>query len=296
MKEEIVYRKITEIHPYRNNPRKNREAVEPVAASIKEYGFRSPIQITETGEIINGHTRWRAAKKLGLQEVPCVVVKGLTPEQIKEYRLIDNKTSEYAAWDKDLLAGELIGMDLSALDFAFDFSGDVKKESHWTERKRLCDLKDHVQIRRANEAYYQSLMKTGKKGIPLTEIKVPENVQMFAETALAFIEGALGGSLRDGDWCIMTTPRRRHLEGFHFATAVCEYMAGELGIPFYRDAVTCKNRDRMNPEFTLQVEPEESNVLLYDDIITTGLTIKAERDLLQNLGHTVFTVISIDNH
>ena len=296
MQEKIVYKKIGEIHPYKKNPRVNRDAVDPVAASIKEYGFRSPIQITETGEIINGHTRYRAAKKLGLTEVPCVVVTGLTEEQIRQYRLVDNKTSEYASWDKDLLAGELVDMDFGELDFSFDFSGDLKKAKVWEERKRRCDLKDRVSVRRANGAWFHSLMKAGDKGIPLDQLKTPDNVKFFAATALDFIREMVGWNLSGGGWCLMTTPRRRHAEGFHFATSVCVSLAEELSIPFYPDAASCKNRGRVDPEFVLNVEPEEKNVLLYDDIITTGRTVEAMRNLLVYLGYTVLTVISVDNH
>ena len=296
MQEEIVYKAISELHPYKRNPRKNKQAIDPVAASIKEYGFRSPIQITENGEIINGHTRFQAAKQLGLKEVPCVVVKGLTEEQIREYRLIDNKTSEYASWDKDLLAGELTGLGFEDLDFDFDFSGDVKKEKRWTERKKLCDLKDRVALRKANGSWYNGLMKAGDKGYPLADLKTPENVQMFADGAVEFIRSSLGGEISENGWCLLTTPRRRHADGFHFATAVCERIAADLRIPFYKDAVSCKNRGRLEPEFTLETEPEWANVILYDDIITTGITLETTRKLLQDRGYSVLAVISIDNH
>jgi len=98
---EIIYKKITEIQPYGNNPRDNRKAVEPVAESIREFGFRVPIIIDGDGTIVAGHTRYEAAKLLGLEQVPCVTTQDLTPEKIKAFRIIDNKTSEFAKWDKD---------------------------------------------------------------------------------------------------------------------------------------------------------------------------------------------------
>ncbi|MBQ9251579.1 MAG: ParB N-terminal domain-containing protein [Clostridia bacterium] len=296
MQEKIVYKSMSELHPYKKNPRRNKDAIDPVAASIKEFGFRSPLQVTADGTIINGHTRFQAAKKLGLKEVPCVVIDNLSEEQIQEYRLIDNKTSEYAAWDKDLLAGELMGLDFGNLDFGFDFADDVKKEKRWAESKKKCDLTDKVTVRKANGEYYQCLMKTGNKGIPLESIKTEKHVPFIAENAIEFIREMSGGNLSECGWCLLTTPRRRHAEGFHFATAVCEYIAGELLIPFYPDVATCKNRDRINPEFTMHVWPEEKNVILYDDILTTGRTVKAMRELLVEAGYTVLTVISIDNH
>ncbi len=295
-RDQITYLPTKSLKPYKNNPRNNADAVDAVAASIKEYGFRSPIIITEDNTVINGHTRLKAAKKLGLSEVPCVRVTDLTEDQIKEYRLIDNKTSEYASWDKDLLAGELTGLDFGDLEFDFDFTGDLKKNKRWEESKKRCDLKDHIATHRANGTYYQALFKAGKEGRPLKELKVEANVWLFSQTALEYIRGSLGGNLCEGGWCILTTPRRRHGAGFHFATAVCEQIAMELRVPFYPDVVTCLNHDRLHPHFILESYPKERNVLLYDDILTTGCTLKATKDLLVEAGYTVSVLISIDNH
>ncbi|MBR6268919.1 MAG: ParB N-terminal domain-containing protein [Selenomonadaceae bacterium] len=295
-KEQIVYIPVKRLNPYKHNPRKNKEAIDAVAASIKEYGFRSPLQVTPDGTIINGHTRFAAAKKLGIDEVPCVIVNDLSEEQVKGYRLIDNKSSEYATWDKDLLAEELTGLDLGTLDFGFDFTKDVQKQKKWEESKKRCDLKDRIAVRKANDAYYESIFRAGTQGKPLRELKTEENVKFFGETALEFIRGVLGGNLSEADWCLVTTPRRRHGEGFHFATAVCEYVALELRIPFYPDFAVCLNKDRTHPHFRFDQWPKERNVLLYDDILTTGCTVKATRDPLVVAGYNVFTVISIDNH
>lgn len=120
---EIIYKKLDEIRPYANNPRNNDNAVDAVAASIREYGFKQPIVIDVNGEIVAGHTRLKAAKKLGLKEVPCILADDLTPEQVKAYRLADNKVGEIAEWDFKLLDMELIDIDLDMSDFGFiDFS------------------------------------------------------------------------------------------------------------------------------------------------------------------------------
>ena len=111
----VEQRKTTEIKPYDKNPRDNDGAVEAVARSIREYGFRQPIVVDADGVIIVGHTRWKAAQKLGLEEVPVHVATDLTPTQIKAYRIADNKVAELAAWDMDLLPielSELRGMDV----------------------------------------------------------------------------------------------------------------------------------------------------------------------------------------
>lgn len=112
---------IGELIPYINNPRQNDDAVDAVASSIKNFGFKVPIVIDGKNEIINGHTRLKAAKKLGLDEVPVIVADDLTPEQIKAFRLADNKVGELAEWDEDLLAIEL--EELENLDFDMEQFG-----------------------------------------------------------------------------------------------------------------------------------------------------------------------------
>lgn len=117
---EFVDKKLSEITPYKNNPRNNDEAVGPVAESIKEFGFKVPIVIDKNGEIVNGHTRYKAAKKLGLETVPVIVADDLSEEQIKAFRLADNKVGEIAVWDLDLLNEELndiLDLDMSAFGF-----------------------------------------------------------------------------------------------------------------------------------------------------------------------------------
>lgn len=104
---DIVNRRLAEIHPYENNPRFNDEAVDAVAASIQEFGFKVPIVLDSEGVIVAGHTRWKAALKLQLETVPCVVADDLTPEQIKAFRLADNKVAEIAYWNEEAMAKEL---------------------------------------------------------------------------------------------------------------------------------------------------------------------------------------------
>ena len=117
---EIVYKRLEELKPYENNPRFNDEAVEYVANSIKEFGFKVPIVVDKNGIIVAGHTRYKASMELGLKEVPCIVADDLTDEQVKAFRLADNKVSEKAEWDIDLLVEELSDISISMEDFGFD--------------------------------------------------------------------------------------------------------------------------------------------------------------------------------
>jgi site-specific DNA-methyltransferase (adenine-specific) len=113
--------KIGEITPYENNPRVNINAVEPVAQSIKQFGFQQPIIVDKNNIIIVGHTRYKAAQLLELDEIPIVVADNLTDEQAKAYRLADNKTHELSTWDIDKLRNEVNTILETNLDvFGFD--------------------------------------------------------------------------------------------------------------------------------------------------------------------------------
>ena len=121
----IVKMKVEELIPYINNPRNNENAVDKVASSITEFGFKNPIFIDKNNVVVNGHTRLLASKKLGLKEVPCIVIDDLTDTQIKAFRIADNKTSEYAEWDEELLKLELeqledMNFDLECTGFDMD--------------------------------------------------------------------------------------------------------------------------------------------------------------------------------
>lgn len=104
---EIIYENTESLVPYINNPRINDGAVDAVAKSIKQFGFKIPIIISTSKEIIAGHTRLKAAKKLGLKEVPCIIADNLTDEQIRAFRLVDNRAGEFAEWDYSALQEEL---------------------------------------------------------------------------------------------------------------------------------------------------------------------------------------------
>lgn len=126
---EVKNFKIDEIHPYENNPRFNKDAVSKVAASIKKFGFKNPILVDKNMVIIAGHTRLEAAKKLKLEEVPCIVAADLNEKQAKALRLADNKVAEFSTWDYLKLDEELKGLG-DAFDFAdFGFGGALADDS-----------------------------------------------------------------------------------------------------------------------------------------------------------------------
>ena len=112
--------KLKDIHPYENNPRKNDDAVESVANSIRDFGMNQPIVVDKDNVIIVGHTRYKALQKLGYKETEVIVADHLTEEQVRAYRIADNSTNELSTWDLDLLIPELEGIDLDMSDYGLD--------------------------------------------------------------------------------------------------------------------------------------------------------------------------------
>ena len=134
---ELKKLKLTEIKPYGKNPRKNDGAVDAVAESIKQCGYCSPIVVDENYEVLAGHTRLKALKKLGRKECEVVVKEGLTEEQKQKYRILDNKTGEFAEWDLDVLQEQLKDLDFKGFDFGFAQYND--SDINIVERKDLSD-------------------------------------------------------------------------------------------------------------------------------------------------------------
>ena len=287
------------IQPYEKNPRDNSESIPKVAESIKEFGFLSPIVCDGDGVILAGHTRYAASKKLGLTEVPVLYAKNLSPEKARAYRLADNKVSELSKWDDGFLMEELNALeafDFDMADFGFDVSEVGKRRKSWAVTEKRCNLKKKIKQHSHGGLMYTTFYEVGKEGILLEDIKADEgNVEPFAENLCDYLEETLGANIAKGGWCICTTPRRRHKKGFHFSTEICRSAAAKLGIPFYLDAFSAENRNRIEPDFTMESEPKEQNVILYDDIVTTGQTIRTVRQMLSDAGHVTLLVIGIKN-
>lgn len=143
---QIVNKKINELIPYENNPRLNDEAVEYVKNSIKEFGFKVPIVIDKNNIIVAGHTRLKASKELGIKNVPCIVADDLTDEQIKAFRLADNKVSEKSHWDFNKLDEELediLDIDMNLFDFKIQNDVDLdeffEEEENGEKEKKLIE-------------------------------------------------------------------------------------------------------------------------------------------------------------
>lgn len=138
---EIVTLALEEIIPYERNPRKNDAAVDDVAESIRQTGYRARIIVDENNVILAGHTRWKALKKLGWKEAEVQRELDMTEEQKRKYRLLDNKVSEKSGWDFTLLEWELEDIDFKGYDFGFDEDHDIDldglfEESEQKEKKK----------------------------------------------------------------------------------------------------------------------------------------------------------------
>ena len=137
----IIYKSLSDISPYEENPRNNSAAVDAVAASISEFGFKVPLIINADNVIVCGHTRYMAAQKLNMETVPCIQADDLTPEQVTAFRLADNKTAELSEWNPDLLIAELSKIeDIDMSLFGFDAAAAEVEDGDIVED----DLPDHV--------------------------------------------------------------------------------------------------------------------------------------------------------
>lgn len=125
----------TDLIEYENNPRKNEDAVQYVAESIRQFGFKVPCIVDRNNVLVAGHTRLKAAKFLGMEKVPCIVADDLSEEQIQAFRLADNKVSEFAEWDEELLAielSEIVDIDMTDFGFSFDIDEDPEEDDKYT--------------------------------------------------------------------------------------------------------------------------------------------------------------------
>ena len=122
----IVLKNLNELKPYKNNPRKNENSIKYVENSIRDFGFKVPIIIDKNGEIVAGHTRYEASKNLGLEKVPCIVADDLNEEQIKAFRIADNKVADFSKWDFEKIALH----DFNIKENQMHYKHDLKNSNH----------------------------------------------------------------------------------------------------------------------------------------------------------------------
>lgn len=170
-----------------------------------------------------------------------------------------------------------------------DIFAEQKRHAWDKSVEARCDFTRKVRITRRGDVFFISLWQKSLYGRTLTDIKSDDSmVTFFAENVAPLIKEILGYTLANGDWCIVTTPKRRH-KVKNFATRISECIATQLSIPFYEDVASCHSKKRIGAVFTLNVLPKENNCIVFDDFVTTGSTLKAMRTLLlENKKNCVF--------
>lgn len=273
-KTKVTYMDVDSLIPYANNPRLNDNAVDAVAASIKEFGFKVPIVVDGENVIINGHTRLKAAHKLGLTQVPVIVADDLTPEQVKAFRLADNKTSELAEWDLgklDIELGQIPDIDMGAFGFELDTGGD------WFSR----DEREYDEHEEGNDEYNDFVDKFKEKKTT-DDCYTPDNVYEAVADFVASNYGVKredmvrpfypGGDYRNEKYpegcCVVDNPpfsilaeiqrfyQERGIPFFLFGPTLTIFSAGVPGVCYIPccTAITYENGASINTSFLTNME------------------------------------------
>ena len=161
----------------------------------------------------------------------------------------------------------------------------VSKRKSWDKTvEARCDFTYKLSLTRRSDVDFISIWKKSVYGRTLTDIKGdPDMVTFFADNITPVISETLGYHLSDGSWAVCTSPKRRHREK-NFATLISERIAASLGIPFYEDVALCHSKQRVNAVFEINNLPQESNIIVFDDFVTTGMTLAGMKKLLYSLG------------
>ena len=172
----------------------------------------------------------------------------------------------------------------------------VNKRRSWDKTvEARCDFTYKLSLTRRSDVDFISIWKKSVYGRTLTDIKSdPAMVEFFAESITPVISETLGYHLADGSWAVCTSPKRRHREK-NFATLISERIAATLGIPFYEDVALCHSKQRVNAVFELNNLPQESNIIVFDDFVTTGQTLAGMKKLLSSLNKNAVFYSAINN-
>ena len=158
-----------------------------------------------------------------------------------------------------------------------------------------CDFAQKIRLTRRGGVFFISLWQKSIYGRTLTDIKADDSmVPFFAENVTRIIKEIIGAYLSKGDWAICTSPKRRHLTK-NFATRISEEIGRMLDIPFYEDVAFCKNKQRINAEYVLNILPKEQNIIVFDDFVTTGSTLSSMYRLLSQYNKNLIFFTGINN-
>lgn len=172
----------------------------------------------------------------------------------------------------------------------------VQQRKSWDKSQEArCDFNYKLRLTRRSNVNFISIWQKSIMGRTLTDIKSdPDMVAFFADSICPVISDIIGYNLSLGQWCVITSPKRRHKEK-NFASLISERIGQILEIPFYEDVVLCHSKHRVNAVFELNVLPKEPNVIVYDDYVTTGSTLASMKSLLQPLGKNLVFFSGVNN-
>ena len=190
-------------------------------------------------------------------------------------------------------------LDLSDIQAKVNEPIDIfaeKKRKGWDKTvEARCDFTPRPRLTRRSGLYFLSYWQKSIYGRTLTDIKGDDSmVQFFADTMVSFIKELIGPRLSLGNWCIITTPKRRHLVK-NFATRISEQIAALLDIPFYEDVCSCRTKQRVGAIFDVNIVPKEQNVICFDDFVTTGQTLQAMQRALEPFNKNILFLSGINN-
>ncbi len=290
---------------YRIHTDKNKRIIRK---SLEDCGAGRSVLVDKDNFLIAGNGVYEQAQELGIpvrvietDGKELVVVKrtdlSSDDEKRKLLALADNQASDTSMFDMELVVEDF---DFDVLqEFGFDtpeYKNSVLKRNAWGSGgdESRCDMSDNIKLHKKGDFYFTSIWQRSEEGRPLSDIKSDINmVNYFAKTMTSFIPALLGYNLSP-DYCIITTPKRRNKET-NFATEVCKIISKDLHVNFYEDALLCSSKKRVNAVFRLIHEIPEKNIIIFDDIITTGSTLIAANNALRSKKNCVF-LVGINNN
>ena len=206
--------------------------------------------------------------------------------------------------DMSELLSEIEVPDIGSAQLALQDIQAKREQNLFAEQKRKgwdktvearCDFTPRPRLTRRSGLFFLSYWQKSVYGRTLTDIKADDSmVLFFAGTMVSFIKEIIGPDLSKGDWCIITTPKRRHLVK-NFATRISEEIACRLSIPFYEDVCSCRTKQRVDAIFDLNIVPKEQNVICFDDFVTTGQTLAAMKRALEPFNKNLLFLSGINN-
>ena len=195
----------------------------------------------------------------------------------------------------DIGSAQLALQDIQKKNEPQDLFAEQKRKGWDKTVEARCDFTPRPRLTRRSGLFFLSYWQKSVYGRTLTEIKGDDAmVTFFALTMVSYVSELIGPALSKGNWCIITTPKRRHLVK-NFATRISEDIAARLNIPFYEDVCSCRSKQRVNAIFDVNIVPKEQNVICFDDFVTTGQTLQAMKRALEPYNKNLLFLCGINN-